>query len=49
MRNNQRALWLGILLTVMSPVTVNAAGGLDLKAICWTDPARLTRLRQHRM
>lgn len=41
MRNNQRALWLGILLAVMSPVTVNAAGGLDFKGNLLDRPCQI--------
>lgn len=48
MRNKQCALWLGILLTMMSPVTVNAAGGLDFKGNlldrpCQIDPSSVAQ------
>ena len=48
MRNNQCALWLGILLFAMSPVTVNAAGGLDFKGNlldrpCQIDPSSVAQ------
>ncbi|HFF1867775.1 TPA: fimbrial protein [Escherichia coli] len=41
MRNNQCALWLGILLALMSPVTVNAAGGLDFKGNLLDRPCQI--------